>query len=291
MKKTDHNIWDYSFRIVNRGSIWDKRYFNNERANNLYKIFLTKKQCPYCYNKTRKVLKIYRALDEFDEEARIIDCWGCSKCGWWFKKRINWELHGWSHEIREISVLREFDLSHIELPLISLNLELARKPQILYNVHHKKFEELVADVFKDFYDVDVSVIGKRGDGGIDLIYIHGNTPVAVQVKRRQQPGKVETVSPTREFLGALLLKGVNRGKIVTTADRFSAGAYDTTEKAIEKNLIQEFDLIDIKKFYEMFKYNRRHKAKYPWELILDDFVREWNEIEDAEIWYSGFKNI
>ena len=49
-------------------------------------------------------------------------------------------------------------------------MELLKRPTILYDIHHRKFEELVADVLRDYFLVEVSIVGKTDDGGVDLLY-------------------------------------------------------------------------------------------------------------------------
>lgn len=46
-------------------------------------------------------------------------------------------------------------------------------------------EELVASVFRDFYECEVEVVGKSNDGGVDVIVIDSDNPIMVQVKRRR----------------------------------------------------------------------------------------------------------
>lgn len=135
-------------------------------------------------------------------------------------------------------MLRKFDISDGQLPLELLKKELVKRPRIVYDIHSKKFEELVGSVFSDFYETTVRLIGRRGDKGIDLIYLDGPNPIALQVKRRQDPHKVEQVALVREFLGAMLTEGFNHGTIVTTAQRFSKGSYETRDKAVGKGVVQ-----------------------------------------------------
>lgn len=276
-------ILDYSQGRTNRGSIWDTVSFSNPTARALYDHFHKTKECPYCHHPTKEVLSIYRSLDEFDDDSRSIRLWGCLNCGWWSQNRTNFELNGWSHEIRSVGILRTFDISDSQLPLAALKMELTKRPEILYDIHSKKFEQLVADVVGDYYDTEVTIIGRTNDGGIDLVYLQGDVPTAIQVKRRKRPDKVETVLLVREFLGALMLEGFTKGKIVTTASRFSKGSYRTKEKALRRGLVEQFELIDANRFYEMFRFHQQNNIRFPWQHIVTDWLHVWRDIPDAEI--------
>jgi len=162
-------------------------------------------------------------------------------------------------------------------------MELAKRPEILYDIHSKKFEQLVADVVGDYYDTEVTIIGRTNDGGIDLVYLQGDVPTAIQVKRRKRPDKVETVLLVREFLGALMLEGFTKGKIVTTSSRFSKGSYRTKEKALRLGLVEQFELIDANRFYEMFRFHQQNNIRFPWQHIVTDWLHVWRDIPDAEI--------
>ena len=187
--------------------------------------------------------------------------------------------------------MREFKIDELELPIATLQNELKKKPKILYEIHDKKFEELVAKVLGEFYNVEVQIIGKRNDGGIDLIYIESDTPFAIQVKRRKTENKVETVEVVREFLGAVLLKGYSHGKLVTTASKFSSGAKLTKEEIIKTGLMHEFELMDFQRFLDMFHFTSSSKTDYPWEQVFAKDIVEWLNKTDVSITYKGFKNI
>jgi len=276
-------IFDYSQGRTNRGSIWDTVSFSNETARGLYDHFHKTKGCSYCHHPMKEVLDIYLPLDEFGVESRHVRLWGCLNCGWWSQVRTNFELYGWSHEIRSVGILRTFETSDPQLPLTALKMELTKHPAILYDIHSKKFEQLVADVLGAHYDTEVTIVGRTNDGGIDLIYLEANVPAAIQVKRRQRPDRIETVVLVREFLGALMLEGFTKGKIVTTANRFSKGSYRTKEKALRRGLVEQFELIDAKRFYEMFRFHPHGKIRFPWQHTLTDLLHSWKDIPEAEI--------
>jgi hypothetical protein len=116
-------------------------------------------------------------------------------------------------------------------------------------------EELTGAVLQDFYPgCEVHLCGKSGDGGIDLLVVVKDVPVAIQVKRRTKPDSTESVEAVRAFLGASLLKGYDHLIFVTTADHFTGGPFGAekaAERALQKKLVQKFQLIDRHKFFEM----------------------------------------
>ena len=118
---------------------------------------------------------------------------------------------------------------------------LKSKPDSLYSIDPLRFEELVAEVFRDIgYEVKLS--GGSGDRGIDFVLIEPDSQrtAVVQVKRRSPHSKV-SVNEIRELIGATILNGANKGIFVTTS-AFTKSAYDLVEKSPV-----ELELIDIEK--------------------------------------------
>lgn len=293
---TMSHVLSYVNSYSGRGFVLDPYQFKNNEASIAYDKYKNSyyKKCPYCASKITEVLKL-SGVDNYNETEKHHHCNGCFNCGWWYYERN--DMDGpWmpGHQIRQIASLKKFNVSSDQLPLEALKLELLKRPKIIYDIHHKKFEELVADVLKDFLNVEVNIIGKRGDGGIDLVYINGDNPFAVQVKRRQRPEKTETVKIIREFLGAMVIEGYRFGSIITTAERFSHGSKKLKERIENNNIVNKFELIDSNKFFEMLKFNQKDGSKYPWEKIFLDLLQMWhkpNERDDVDIKikYKGFR--
>jgi len=172
---------------------------------------------------------------------------------------------------KNIAVLKQFDVSDASLPLAALRRELTRRPSVLYGINTRKFEELVASVVSDYRDCEVHLVGRTSDGGIDLVYMDGDVPTAMQVKRRESPDAAETVVLVREFLGAMLLSGFTRGAVVTTAHHFTRGAKLARAEALRRGLVLEIDLIDCSRFYGLFKSHCSVK-RYPWEEQMENLL-------------------
>jgi hypothetical protein len=83
--------------------------------------------------------------------------------------------------------------------------ELRARPTILREIHPERLEALVADVLRDHFCAEVEVIDRPGDGGIDLVFVNGEHPFAVQVKRRESP-ESSTICTRRPNLSLPLTK-------------------------------------------------------------------------------------
>lgn len=214
-------------------------------------LFFNKGLCPFC---NRPAPQVYETNEEsvlFAGSGRGTTqyAWQCD-CGWW---QIH--THYWDDDtglaIREkktrSAILRRFDITDTTIPIDSLQRELTNHPQLLYSLGSRKMEEFVAEVLSDYYDCEVQLVGRSGDGGIDLYLLSGNHVMMVQVKHRKAKSKrqrVEPVNAIREFLGATLLHKGKEAIFVTTSDRFSPAAQREAQKAISLNLVNRFELLD-----------------------------------------------
>ena len=179
----------------------------------------------------------------------------CPGCGWWLMKEqdtIETATIAYS-EFTYFSILRSFEVASSEVPLNILRDYLRKHERQFYNVNPTKFEQLVGEIFRDFLHCDVTHVGRVGDGGIDLLVVDSDRPLPIQVKRRADGVKWEPVSTVREFLGAVLLQGFQRGAIVTTASRFSGPATTAAQVAQYRQLVDQFELFDMPRFLDIFK--------------------------------------
>jgi len=247
-----------------------KLYFEIEWSDlALRDYFMTRNvddSCPFCQSRVDVVYEL--TTDLYDDVSHLI-VRSCEGCGWWFSSILS-EDYGY-YRATLTPILKSFDLDSITVPIKTLEIELRKRPEIVHSLNPTKFEELVQSIFSDFYETDVSLVGRTGDGGIDLIFCDGNTPFAVQVKRRQSPNSTENVRLVREFIGAMLLKEYRNGLLVSTAKSSSKGSKDSSKKAIELGVIDQFELIDRDKFFEIFRL-RRKKVDWPFEQVFKDFL-------------------
>lgn len=282
MEDEDQPILDYS-RWWLTVDTFATNYVELPPAGEFYKQFKIANHCPFCDSQAAEVLSINYQAGVSDPEDLFGDdialsVWGCPSCGWWFENFCRWdvEIIGWERFKRRIALLREFDIREENMPLITLQAELRRRPHLINNVHPKTLEILVADVLADFFKTEVTVVGRTNDGGIDLVYIDCDIPFAVQVKRRISNTASEGVSLVREFLGACVLKGVRGATIITTARAFTKGATRTAHEAVTKNLVDTFELIARDRFLDIFG-QKRGIDLYPWSNVVRSWLDRWEK--------------
>lgn len=221
--------------------------------------------CPFC----REIIPmIYDTPRSY-----LVNVWSCVKCGWWEVRLEETEYYDTPHdsmttEILRHAIVRKFSADAIDLPISVLTAELAKHPDTLYDIHPRKMEEMVKHVFESFFNCDVKHCGQSHDQGIDLILVQSNSPVLVQVKRRQRPGFVEPVSCIREFLGAIFLQGQKNAIYVTTASHFSSASKASARTALEKKLVNRLDLVDMTRFLEMLAVAKTTDQE-PWRKHID----------------------
>ena len=226
------------------------------------------KTCAYCLQPMEEVISAGIRPTHENSEGRGLNLWGCPGCGWWFetfhKYDIDWP--DWNRIRRRVPFLREFAVEDRDVPLGALGRELACRPEIVHGINTGRFEHLVAGVLSDFRDVDVEVVGRTADGGIDLLYVDGDKPFAVQVKRRESPTSKESVTLVREFLGACLLKpktNIRGAKIVTTASSFTKPAREAAARTTALGLFDVYELVDRDRFFAMFRQTSLNH-QFPW---------------------------
>ena len=221
--------------------------------------------CPFCQSHFKQYThKPQLTSDKKQEEVMKRRLHLCSSCGWWQlnlesefeangKKLVAlwWELNH--------AVLAHVDISSNNTAVEDLKSHLARCWDDRKYISAQKAEDLVAGILKDHYKCNIHRVtanANSADGGIDLFLVENDGKIhsAVQVKRRIDRN-VESVKEVRDFVGALILEGVERGIFVTTAKRYSAPA-----QAIPKNpnLAKhklELKLIDGEKLLDLLRYS------------------------------------
>lgn len=234
--------------------------------------------CRFCNQQIPNVFHSQEGNGSY--EARIIlDAWACPTCGWWEIDKDRFvefdSPHDYEHQsLLRHAILRRFDTGSSFAPISALSREIMKKPEVVHGVHHKKMEEIVGYVFSSYYDCDVIYCGGSCDGGIDLVLVMSDNPVLVQVKRRTAKHAVEPVASVREFLGAVMLAGEKNCIYVTTASRFSRESQKVAKLALERRLVNKFELVDMAALLEMLNLKSSALAE-PWrrqvELLKDYF--------------------
>lgn len=188
----------------------------------------------------------------------------CSACGWWLltleeeleingKKQLSiwWEQHH--------AILAHIDISSNNAAVEDLKTHLAKYWDDRKYISAQKAEDLVAGILRDHYECDIHRVtanANSADGGIDLFLVEDNGKIysAVQVKRRIDRN-VEAVKEVRDFVGALILEGLEKGIFVTTAQRFSAPAQRITKNPNLAKHKLELKLIDGERLLDLLRYS------------------------------------
>lgn len=229
--------------------------------------------CPFCNIRAKLIVDHNTLNNSYSEKRQLLKIWECD-CGWWEIKDLffdscdnRWGFMGGVETVsNKYGILKSFAPEDLDVPIKILKNEMEKNPKILYKIHHHKMEKVVQSVLNEYYDCEVEHCGKSHDGGIDLLVLHSDSPIAVQVKRRQE-GKTESVSAIRDFIGAMMLKGVKNGLFLTTADHFSLESQKAAKKSITMDLLNKFELIDFENFIEIFNLVKKKPYK-PWEKYI-----------------------
>jgi len=135
------------------------------------------------------------------------------------------------------------------------------------------FEKVVLELLKNMGYGKGKVTGHSGDGGIDGFINQdklGLDKIYFQAKRFSENTSV-TPSMLRDFLGALELKGANKGVFITTS-RFPKGSHENLS-----NTLKTVILVDGKKLVDlMVEYNVgvQNERKYEIKKVDNAFFSE-----------------
>ena len=178
----------------------------------------------------------------------------CPDCGWWHVMQVEEALgaNGIAQDLNHAyGVLRRFDPEALSAPLAAVRHYLVRNPHRLARINPFRFEELLADSLRDYFGHSVEIVrlGGRKDGGIDLKAIRSDdTVLLIQVKRRADFTKRESVKVVRELHGAMLREGILNGMVITTAKGFSRATFEEIKKVgrrLEGYSMQLLPLADV----------------------------------------------
>jgi Restriction endonuclease len=175
----------------------------------------------------------------------------CAQCGWWYVIE-NADMCNDGYAAVYAGILQRFDVSSATIPIQVLQAELPKNLQRIDGIHPKRMEDLLTHILAGIFDCEVHQLGYTRDGGVDLILLHCDRPVAVQVKRREDHRRTEGVRGIREFLGAALLQDFRRLIYVTNAGRFSAAATEAAKRAVNRGLVDQYDLISFDILQSLF---------------------------------------
>ena len=226
--------------------------------------------CPYCNHAlTSKVLPA--TLPRFVSTSLRY----CLNCGWWdTEEDCHVEYpdpadpkHYVAQTVHRRAVLREFDVAGSDVPVMALRQHLITHPTALHQLNPHRLERLVESIFRDFMSCEAVHIGGPGDGGVDLILVHGPRRYVVQVKRRQSASKAESVKSVREFIGAMVISGETRGIFVSTAPAFSRQAVRDAEVVQARGAVEYLELMNGTRLLEICEI-ASGQASPSWQCAL-----------------------
>jgi restriction system protein len=261
-------ILDYSHFNKHYGSYG----LNSPQQNNRELFFEKRGFCPFC-KCSLEAIHVNSLIDVSTlkgvEWHKSENAWECEKCGWWeysFYSYMNddsgWEVNYKDWELTVNSaILREFEVGSNSIPIEILKSYISKKEDEIFHIHHKKMEELVASIFRNHYNCEVQIVGKSNDGGVDLILINSDEPIMVQVKRRTDRGKTESVKEIRDLIGATLLSDSRKCIFVTTADHFSKSAMKARDCALTKSIVDSFELYDFSSFMSTLNLHKTDQER------------------------------
>lgn len=184
--------------------------------------------CPYCARR----LAYFPEVAMYYQEWRRADAVQCSSCRWWLYVWTKVKDYSYSRTINQVceSVVCSFDHASAEEPVRELRGAIASGRIDLRDLTPRELERLVASAFSDATGHRARHVGRSRDGGLDVLVLDGDPPLAVQVKRRAA-ARSEGPAVVRELIGALAYRGWRRGAVVTTAESFSDQAVETATAA------------------------------------------------------------
>lgn len=227
-----------------------------------------KYKCKFCKEELKAIE--YRGKHGTDHDDKWWDVdqsvWACMQCGWW-----RYSLESGTDLIRSEDVaigciLRAEDAKYWA-PVPVLREFLAQHPSKLADhVDPIALEQVLRDVFSDYFDCEVRWTGRSADGGYDLYHVIDDTATIYQIKRRGLNVDREGVVPIRELLGTMIVEGVTSGVFVTTAQRFSAPAKAAARAAEFRGYVLK--LIDYSTLLDVLRATLP-KNKTPWRPLWE----------------------
>lgn len=251
-----------------------EEYILNKETNEIdYKsdMILQRRDYADCLFCGSKLQYVYHRHDSVAQMRYNISIKECPECGWWIANNDLKEknIDGYNKKDYVTSnfyngIVKKYDINDRKLPLNVLNDELKRNLLTLNKINPYKLEELVQGILSDFFSCEVKWVGGKGDKGIDLVVVESDNPILVQIKRRENPDKVEVIKGVREFIGTLYIEGKSRGIYVTTSKKYSKGCKCLKEKMLNERKLEYFDLIDFDRLIAMLHLEKKDR---PWSFL------------------------
>jgi len=210
-----------------------------------------------------------------DEPDWVLFCPN-SGCGWWmhFPPPKPAGFRTIEHHAKW-AIIKKFSFNDKDLPTAELAKYLKQNPHSMVNTHFSAFEKLVCSLMKEFYGPTEFIhVGRPKDGGKDLIGVFNDKITTfVEVKKRENIFSCESVRTVRNLLGVMTHEGVEKGIVVTTADRFSKEAHSLSVPKEESLANYNLELISFKDIKSWLNISRVSSSP-SWEGVIEPYYCE-----------------
>jgi restriction system protein len=144
----------------------------------------------------------------------------CPFCGFWHR----YEYYGglpdeptYDQACRQVALLKELSFNSSELALDELGSHLKRRFRDIYFLPPRRFEELIADIYRQ-QGFHTRLTKYSRDGGYDVLLVEQSSGVQTIVEcKRYAHGRLVRVQHVRQLLGVQLRLGVPLAKLVCTS--------------------------------------------------------------------------
>jgi HJR/Mrr/RecB family endonuclease len=244
--------------------------FDPDNVPKLYRPYVEYSHCPFCNTRYRKTYYSpwgYRYREKpllhplYDGLApqnviQHLSKYSCTLCGFVLENEVLGTTIG-KHASVGFLVLAKLDINDSRLGLDELGTHLSRRFSDAFALSPRRFEELVADIYRNL-GYHSRLTQQTRDGGYDIVLLERatNRQVIVECKRYKE-GRRVGVAAVREVLGVQLDLGVPHAKIVTTSE-FTQPAIKMSEKLKQRQCGYELDLVDAARLVETLRvYNSK----------------------------------
>jgi hypothetical protein len=227
--------------------------------------------CPHCSN----ALTVVQA----DSHSVVYELsqaiWECQRCRFW--KIKNWSRISPSEWL--VPFVTSLHPHRSAEGLSALAAEVEANPTAIHGMTPHQMELFVGLILREHFNCDVHHAGRSHDGGIDLIVVAADNPIAVQVKRRSRNDAVEGVEVVRSLFASLYSMRFNRGMVVTTAQRFSKPAEAFVQSATQRDERFSIELVGVTRLIEMLGAALAESRKRPpgWEEALSTIMNGFTD--------------
>lgn len=232
--------------------------------------------CPYCGGALRYIPEFALVYQDW----RRGDAVQCDRCDWWVYVWTKGNRYvGYTRNVVWEAAVCDFDYEVAGPPVTEVRRHIASGRKDLRDLTPTTLERLVTAAFREARGCAARHVGQSRDGGVDVLVVDDDPPLAIQVKRRSN-GRIEGPAVVRELVGALAYRGWRRGAIVTTAESFSEMAQSTATAAPLQREGYELDLYAYDALRDIVRAGS--PPPRPWlDLIFDHYLSDEDKREAA----------